>query len=83
MKVVDNSLSFTENFESSQLDICSSRYSQNTERCSDTDQGHAPCRDPYALIFSHTVRAKDPCTIKFAHTVRADLKATRVGDFAP
>ena len=37
MKVVDNFLSFPEHFESSQLDICSSRYFQNTERCSDTN----------------------------------------------
>ena len=64
MKVVDNSLSFPEHFESSQLDICSLRYSQNTERCSDTDQSHAPCRDPCALIFTHTVRAKGPVHIQ-------------------
>ena len=37
MKIVDNSLSFPEHFESSQLYICSSGYSQNTERYSDTD----------------------------------------------
>ena len=83
MKVVDNSLSFPEHFESSQLDICSSRYYQNTERCSDMDQGHGPCRDPCALIFSHTVRAKGPVHIDFAHTLRADMNMTRVGDFSP
>ena len=83
MEVIDNSLSFPEHFESSQLDICSSRYSQNPERCSDTDQGHAPCRDPCALIFSHTIRAKDPCTFDFAHTVRADLNTARIGEFSP
>ena len=71
MKVVDNSLSFSEHFESSQLDICSSRYSQNTERCSDTDQGHGPCRRPVCVNF-HThgpckrtrvgwIRAHPPC----------------------
>ena len=34
MKVVDNCLSFPENFESSHLDICILRYLQNTKRCS-------------------------------------------------
>ena len=83
MEVVDNSLSFSEHFESSQLDICSSRYFQNTERCSDTDQRHAPCRDSCTFDFAHTVRVKGPMHIDFAHTVRTDLKMTRVGDFLP
>ena len=34
IKVVDNLLRFLEHLESSQLDICSSRYRQFTLRCS-------------------------------------------------
>ena len=34
IKVVDNFLSFPENFESPSLDICSSSYLQNTNMCS-------------------------------------------------
>ena len=76
MKVVDNCLRFPEHFESSHLDIFSSRYSQNTERCSDTDQGHGPCRRPVCVNFL----AHGPCNRPVHIQIRAHGPCRPEGD---
>ena len=83
IKVVDNSLSFPEHFESSQLDICSSRYSKTLRGAQIRIRVTLRAGDPCALIFSHTVRTKGPVHIDFAHTLRADMNWTRVVEFTP